>query len=284
MTVTVPNNGPGEYLLVRDAAEKERLEMQFRLWQSHLGYLLHPTIEQHEHMRIADVGTGTGAWLRELAAVVPETCQLDGFDISDDLFYKSLTQRTNLSFHLQNVLQPFPEEFVGKYDVVNVRLLAVALSSNEWPTAVRNVVALLRPGGHLQWSDCAPQGCVVKAPPGVTPTRAIRMMEVFYKTLDSLGKTPEIHNLLGIFQKSELVSCKMETIELDKPEMRDELNLTITNVMAHGLTASFRLHKLEDIQSEQQIADLRDGVLEDLRTIGCYFSYSFYLVIGQKPL
>ena len=34
--------------------------MQFRLWQSHLGYLLHPTIEQHEHMRIADVGTGTG--------------------------------------------------------------------------------------------------------------------------------------------------------------------------------------------------------------------------------
>lgn len=37
-----------------------RLDMQYNAWQANIGYLLHPVIEQHDRMRIADVGTGTG--------------------------------------------------------------------------------------------------------------------------------------------------------------------------------------------------------------------------------
>ena len=50
----------------------------------------------------------------------------------------------NIHFHHQNFLEPFPEEFLGKYDVVNVRVMVVALSSDEWGPAVRNLMTLLR--------------------------------------------------------------------------------------------------------------------------------------------
>lgn len=41
--------------------------MQYNAWQANIGYLLHPEIQLHDSMRIADVGTGTG-----LVAIIPE--------------------------------------------------------------------------------------------------------------------------------------------------------------------------------------------------------------------
>lgn len=43
-----------------DEPREFRLELQYKSWQANIGYLLHGAIEQHGHMRIADVGTGTG--------------------------------------------------------------------------------------------------------------------------------------------------------------------------------------------------------------------------------
>ena len=137
-----------------------RLNLQFKAWQANIGWLLHPDIKQHDRMRIADVGTGTGwvtaplerrkpwhyfrrIWLRELAAALPSTCQLDGFDLSDVMFPRKDALPDNITFHHQNLLEPFPDEYLGEYDVVNVRLMMVALSSDEWEPAVRNLVTLL---------------------------------------------------------------------------------------------------------------------------------------------
>jgi hypothetical protein len=49
----------------------------------------------------------------------------------------------NITFHHQNLLEPFPDEYIGDYDVVNVRVMVVALSSDEWEPAVRNLMTLL---------------------------------------------------------------------------------------------------------------------------------------------
>ncbi|KAJ5663571.1 hypothetical protein N7507_004302 [Penicillium longicatenatum] len=89
----------GEYLLVRTMAESERLEMQYKAWQANIKYLLHPLIEQHDTMRIADVGTGTGIWLSDLADALPKTCQLDGFDLSDAMFPSKDALPANVTFH-----------------------------------------------------------------------------------------------------------------------------------------------------------------------------------------
>lgn len=49
----------------------------------------------------------------------------------------------NIAFYHQNLLEPFPDIYLGKYDVVNVRVMVVALSSDEWEPAVRNLMTLL---------------------------------------------------------------------------------------------------------------------------------------------
>ncbi|GLI77748.1 hypothetical protein PoHVEF18_006042 [Penicillium ochrochloron] len=262
--------------------QSKEKELQFKAWQANIGYLLHPAITQHEHMRIADVGTGTGIWLQELANVLPSSCQLDGFDISDALLPDKSSLPENITFYLQNLLQPFPEQFIGKYDVVNVRVMVVALSSNEWEPAVRNLMTLLRPGGHLQWVDCAAHECIVKAPEGANPVNANRGMDLFRKTMNALGKTPSIAALHGIFQESGLDACEEQIFTLTDPEVRDNLNLSVATAIAHCLTAALKLHKLEDIQSEEEIADLKKGMLEDLRTTHCWFCYDVYVVVGRK--
>lgn len=88
--------------------------------------------------------------------------------------------------------------------------------------------------------------------------------------------------MYGIFQKSGLDSCEEQIITLENPEVRDNLNLSVAIAIAHALTAAFKLHKLEDIQSEDEIAKLKEGILEDLRTTQCYFCFDVHVVVGQK--
>ncbi|KAJ5657895.1 uncharacterized protein N7484_001544 [Penicillium longicatenatum] len=225
-------------------------------------------------MRIADVGTGTGIWLSDLADALPKTCQLDGFDLSDAMFPSKDALPDNITFHHQNLLVPFPDEYLEKYDVVNVRVMVVALSSNEWEPAVRNMMTLLKPGGYLQWVDCAAHECVIKGvPEGNLPINAQRGIDLFRKTLNSLGKTANITLLRGIFQKSGLLSCEEEIYTLDNPETRESLNLSVLVGIQHILTAAFNLHKLDEIQSIDQILELKEAALRDLRDTSCYYCY-----------
>ncbi|KAJ5520142.1 hypothetical protein N7463_000595 [Penicillium fimorum] len=274
----------GEYLLVRNIAESERLERQYKAWQANIGYLLHPSIKQHDRMRIADVGTGTGIWLRDLASVLPTTCQLDGFDLSGVMFPPKDTLPENITFHLQNLLEPFPEEYLGEYDVVNVRIMVVALSHDEWEPAVRNLMTLLKPGGYLQWVDCAAHECVVKGEPeGKQATNARHGLDLFRRTLISLGKTPNVAALRGTFQNSGLESCEERIYTLDNPDTREDINLTVAVVIQHVLTAASKTHKLDEIPSVDQLTTLREAMLSDFHSLGCYFCFDVYVVVGRKP-
>ncbi|KGO45652.1 hypothetical protein PEX1_011060 [Penicillium expansum] len=273
----------GEYLLVRNMAESERLEMQYKAWQANIGYLLHPAIKQHDRMRIADVGTGTGIWLRDLAAILPITCQLDGFDLSDVMFPRKNALPENITFHHQNLLAPFPDEYLGEYDVVNVRVMLVALSDVEWEPAVRNLMTLLKPGGHLQWIDCPAHECVLKGEPeGKRATNARYALDVFQRTLVSLGKTPNVAALHGTFQKSGLESCEERIYTLDNPGTREDLNLTVVGGIQHFLTAALKMHKLDEIQSVDQITALREAMLSDLHSLACYFCFDVFVIVGRK--
>ncbi|KAJ4250148.1 hypothetical protein NW762_011959 [Fusarium torreyae] len=100
---------------------------------------------------IADVGTGTGIWLLDLAKEVPKTARLHGFDVDESKFSTELPLNINLG--LANVLEPFPKELLGQYDLVHVRLLMFALKSDQWVTAAKNLLTVLKPGGYLMWDE-----------------------------------------------------------------------------------------------------------------------------------
>ena len=78
----------------------------------------------------------------KLQPLLPAQCQLDGFDISPALFPPP-AKLSSMSFYTHNALAPFPERFVGKYDIVHVRLLVFVLASDQWTVVLQSVAQLL---------------------------------------------------------------------------------------------------------------------------------------------
>lgn len=117
----------------------------------HLASLARPPI-------IADVGTGTGIWLRELAKILPSDAQLDGFDFDTAKFPDPGQLPSNVKLAWGNSLKPFPKECLGHYDLVHVRCFLYALKAFQWEEMAANMRLLLRPGGYLFWEELGYQG------------------------------------------------------------------------------------------------------------------------------
>ncbi|OHF02874.1 methyltransferase domain-containing protein [Colletotrichum orchidophilum] len=145
--------------------ERERLAYNhFHVWLPLTGDLLPPHIlsalraQEGRPPRIADVATGSGVWLTSVSEIVPPRSELYGFDF-DQLKMPTppmpppQQQQPTLEFRKHDVLQPFPAEFRGTFDLVHVRLLALGLKKDDWDVAVGHLRALLAPGGWLFWED-----------------------------------------------------------------------------------------------------------------------------------
>ncbi|KAL2354224.1 hypothetical protein BJ546DRAFT_1062304 [Cryomyces antarcticus] len=164
------------------------------------GYLLHPGIIRvlQPESRIADLATGTGIWLRDIAKEVPLFSELHGFDISDQSFPDASVLPKNVKLLTHDVKRPFPDEHLGRYNAMNIRLLRLAMTRVEdWKIVTKNVVALLlrwphslmpdqQPGGHIQWAEAN----LYQLP---TPLRT--NPDTFTKALSYSGKT--VFHILG---------------------------------------------------------------------------------------
>ncbi|CAD6591305.1 MAG: hypothetical protein ASARMPRED_005303 [Alectoria sarmentosa] len=158
------------YALGRGYLASVRLYAQHWMWRFQLGYLLHPTIPQDkEDLKIADIACGTGIWLIEVARTLPASTQLDGYDISPAQYPPKEWLPKNVNLNVLDMLDPVPEELIGKYDVVHVGLIVMVVR-NENPTPVlNNLMALLKPGGYLQWDESDMNSLTVAHADGLTP-------------------------------------------------------------------------------------------------------------------
>jgi SAM-dependent methyltransferase len=120
---------------------------------SFVGHVLHPLVVERLPRTpvIADVATGTGAWLLECTEILPPSTTYVGFDISNDQFPK--TYPPSMSFEIHDTLKPFDSKWHGRFDVVNIRLLMSIMSDDTWTLVAQNVVPLLKPGGALVWFE-----------------------------------------------------------------------------------------------------------------------------------
>nr|OQO22415.1 hypothetical protein B0A51_09823 [Rachicladosporium sp. CCFEE 5018] len=111
------------YSLPRHAAESARLNDQHHVLKTISGFpgLLHPCIlASLQTARIADMGTGTGAWLLELSSQRTQD-SYTGLDISAAQFPSE--PPSNITFDVWNVLDPVPPQYQGYSNVVHVRLI-----------------------------------------------------------------------------------------------------------------------------------------------------------------
>lgn len=139
--------------------EEARLEFQHRaVFTPCTGGLLPENIRSHLEARgssaaVADIGTGIGIWLKDLAQELHPSVQLDGFDFDTTKFPDAAHLPKNVKLQFGNVLEPVPTEYRDRYDVVHVRLLMFALKKEQWVEAARNLITMLKPGGWLLWDE-----------------------------------------------------------------------------------------------------------------------------------
>ncbi|KAI5926282.1 hypothetical protein F4810DRAFT_656256 [Camillea tinctor] len=159
------------YALMRDCNASSRLTAQHYLWKDLLGYLIHPDIPTRSaDLKIADVATGNGIWLHDVARGRPMSTELHGFDISLDQVGPKAWLPANIRMHTWNVFEDPPSQFVGYFDVVHVRLITVVVKNNDPRPVLANLAKLLKSGGYLQWDEVDTIAASVKAVPGVSAT------------------------------------------------------------------------------------------------------------------
>ena len=94
-----------------------------------------------------DVGTGTGAWALDFVSL-PGVCDRDlqvfACDISTAKFPRNDEPEVKkITFFQHDITQPFPEEFLGTFDLINICFLVYALTEQGWKVALRNLYSLL---------------------------------------------------------------------------------------------------------------------------------------------
>ncbi|KAF3404183.1 hypothetical protein DPV78_003382 [Talaromyces pinophilus] len=143
--------------------------------------LLHQATQDHFDLttphRVADIGTGTAIWPMQLAQNLPHW-QIDGFDISGDQYPSAAWVSGNIRLYEHDAFQPFPSEYHGKYDLVNLRFFMTLLNGQNLNRVLQNVMALLKPGGFFQWLDIdAPSAKPIGLEPSsMTRTSLVAMM------------------------------------------------------------------------------------------------------------
>ncbi|PWY82642.1 hypothetical protein BO83DRAFT_414177 [Aspergillus eucalypticola CBS 122712] len=144
----------------KQTEEHERLNRQHNLIQQTFlnNQLIHPSIPLSSLKGgVADIGCGTGIWLREVAQILPSPAvdntlpSLVGFDLNAAAFPENPTPGIQLVQH--DCTKPFDSRYHGQFDLVNIRGLAYAITEEKLSRALENALQLLKPGGYLQWTE-----------------------------------------------------------------------------------------------------------------------------------
>ncbi len=134
-----------DYLLPKDQEEEYRLNFQhYALLQAIGSHYVAPISERVR--LILDVGTGTGIWPVEMAAVFPQA-QVIGVDIDPALFKAETPENCYLRGGDVLAGLPFPDALFG---YTHQRLMTAALTAENWPRAVRELIRVTRPGGWVE--------------------------------------------------------------------------------------------------------------------------------------
>ncbi|KAI0872117.1 S-adenosyl-L-methionine-dependent methyltransferase [Hypoxylon argillaceum] len=269
----------------------ERLDEQHFFTTKTLGFLLHPNIPiTSPNLKIADIGSGTGAWLLDIAESLPSTCQLTGFDISSSAFPPSQTWPPNVSFKIQDMYIPFPGSDIGAYDVVAVRFVSSATTRAEWSRAIENLIKLLKPGGWLQWID----SCNFALYNSVAGTSRAACQEIYdglqpFRSKDDvviglMMREPKSVRREDVFRKLGLTDVHEDVFSTDKlqdPELQLRDKGT-RNVLSCFLGCLEELVGVEGSGwSQERIERVKEEAMREIDK-GVYHTLDQVCIVGRK--
>jgi hypothetical protein len=139
------------YMLERDQVESNRLEEQSSFLHALFHRrLLHSSIPRDKLHAVADVGTGTGVWMREVQQELDskpgdQSVQFVGVDVSDDQF--PIQRPVNHEYLVHDAVRPFPQEYHTRFDLVHVRFLSYGIKAHQLEDFVDSVSQIVRESG-----------------------------------------------------------------------------------------------------------------------------------------
>ena len=235
----------------------------------------------HPHARVADIATGTAAFLRYLARDWPEAI-LHGYDISALLYPPVRALPNNVTLHLLDARNDVPVSLYGQYDIVHVRLIAAGLTASEWGRTVRNLTKLLKPGGAMQWEEC--DFTNVRHFPGsaTSTTDAASTMGSIFMAAMRPRFEHGWNRLATEMRAAGLVEVHNEAVSADR------VYDTRPRLTANGMRAMFawaRIHSARESPGAlpmQMIVDLEQRAFADIQS-GCYVTFDIHVAWGFRP-
>ncbi|KAF9881020.1 methyltransferase domain-containing protein [Colletotrichum karsti] len=286
---------------IDDELECEAFD-HFNIWTPLTGTLLPPTILKSllskERPRVADIGTGSGVWLTSLTDILPVRAELIGFDLDPRKFPPRPPTppipppplspplrpvQPSLDFRVHDVRELFPEDLRGTFDLVHVRLLALGLTTADWDVIVKNLVALLRPGGWLLWEDTS--WLFIRAYP---PSRAYdEWWWAIMRHGASVGRDPFIPS--GLAQKFEtagLRDCdqKIWSTWAADGGLRDNTTLAVQRQVRPSLSVVIQDGGAETIKTSGDIDRIEREIMRGVEEKGVQMGLEYFWIWGQRPL
>ncbi|KAL7811405.1 S-adenosyl-L-methionine-dependent methyltransferase [Trichoderma gracile] len=266
-----------DYVLGRSYSEGLRLETQHLMFRIHNGSTIDPKIPITSTSKIADVGTGTGVWLLDMATQVPPTVRLDGFDISDEQFPHESNVPSNVHFRIADAFSKVPDDCFEEYDVVHIRCFCCIVRGGDPDKIFQHAFSLLKPGGYLHWDDgnLSPEKLQVKgAEAEAFATFARQGTRALNFTYSWLGDLPKYAEKAGL----EVLDFTSETWSKALTPMA-----TRTFVLGHipGIAALYNIGH-QSLPPRQQADALLLDLINSIRKGGVYMYTPVHLLARRS--
>ncbi|PSN62730.1 UMTA methyltransferase family protein-like protein [Corynespora cassiicola Philippines] len=282
------------YIVSHGFDESGRLHLQQWLWNMQVGWDLHPAIsfQTGNKPKIADHGCGNGAWLLSLDPKLKSsgtTSALVGLDVSPVHFPASANLPENIKLEVLDAFtDTIPEEHIGQYDVVHVRLFTGVVKNNNPAPLIHNAFQMLKPGSYLQWHEFD-GGTGKGVAPGDDPTGSRTSIaatnELLVNALDSSLKAMGLEyswigNLGKNFQEHGL-----EVIEDKRMDVKKELRKVMTDSLLMALHHISRIAVRNGclVGTDKNFQELWAKAGEEINQ-GVSFTMDMLVVVGRKPL
>jgi ubiquinone/menaquinone biosynthesis C-methylase UbiE len=191
------------YFLPKDQEEELRLNFQHHALFHAIGSYYVAPINPTARM-ILDVGTGTGIWALVMARLFPKA-EVIGVDVDPALF--KMETPDNCYLRVGDVLThlPFPDQL---FAYTHQRLLTAAITAENWPRVVRELVRVTRLGGWVELLEIDHQ--MQNAGPA-----SVHFQTLMATVGKSMGFDGEVIRHLGdLLQEEGLQSVEMQRISI----------------------------------------------------------------------
>ncbi|KAI1741934.1 hypothetical protein F4680DRAFT_464239 [Xylaria scruposa] len=261
------------YLLNDGSAEPEqvRLNRQHRLFDDIMqNDLLPPHIassldSSSTPPKIVEIATGSAIWLLDIAKTFSPDAELVGIDLDTSKFPSASDLPPNITLRQANMFEPFPNDLIGKFDVVNMRLIVFALKEGYGTELVRNLMTLLKPGGYMVWTETGPgmyKSCLTSLEP---PSQAwFKYQDVDFRFAKKVGRDMNIPISMQYYlRQAGCVECDDKAYPSSKQLFTDKkkewtprMNLQIRALTAQALTGIVKLGGVEGMATEEEATEL----------------------------